>query len=214
MRLVKRDYEILREIDRWRFCLSRHVKLIGGFGSQSACDRRLKLLRKAGYVDRKRIIYGVPSEYFLTYQGKALLGLSHKLDKIKLEQITHDIAVLDTVMYFMLKEGIPLSDILSEKQLHGLDGFGFRRHRPDFVFTKADKKYCVEVELSPKSRDKFEQNLRQNFEAYEVQNWVVPQSQVKITEMLQQNMTAYPNIEVIKLEEVESYVRNYGKSES
>jgi len=131
-------------------------------------------LREAGFIDRKRVIYGVPSEYYLTYKGKALLGLAHKLDKIRLEQITHDIAVLDTVMYFFLKKGIPLADILSEKQLHSLDGFGYRKHRPDFVFTKGKKKYCVEVELSPKTKERFEKNMRQNFDTYEVQHWVVP----------------------------------------
>jgi len=204
---------ILRELDRWRFCLSRQIRLIGEFGSQSACDRRLRLLRDAGYIDRKRILYGVPSEYYLTYKGKALLGQSKRLDKIKVEQIAHDIAVLDAVIYFVLKEGVPLSDILSEKQLHGLDGFGSRKHRPDFVFSREGRKFCVEVELSAKSKERFQQNMKQNFDDYEVQNWVVPKAQVKIMELLEQNLSTYPNIEIIFLEEVEEYVRNYRKSE-
>jgi len=141
-------------------------------------------------------------------------ALCSRLDKIKLDQIPHDIAVLDTVLYFMLKESVPLSDMQSEKQLHNLDGFGSRRHRPNFAFTVGDKLYCVEVELSPKSRERFEKNLKQNFDAYEVQHWIVPSSQLKIMEMLQGNATTYPNIEIIKLEEVEAYVRQYGKSES
>jgi len=48
-----------------------NVRYLGGFGSQSACDRRLGLLRKAGLIDHKRIIYGVPSEYCLTYKPAA-----------------------------------------------------------------------------------------------------------------------------------------------
>jgi len=160
------------------------------------------------------MLYGVPSEYFLTYKGKALLGQSKRLDEIRVDRIAHDIAVLDTVIYFMLKEGIPLSDIQSEKQMHGLDGFANRRHRPDFIFTISGKTYCVEVELSPKTKERFEQNMKQNFEAYETQHWVVPRAQVKITEMLQKNSSTYPNIEIIALEEVKSYVSNFGKSES
>ena len=209
MRLVERDYEILREIDRWKFCLSRHVRYFGRFGSQSACDRRLRLLREAGLIDRKRVIYGVPSEYFLTYKGKALLGQSKRLDQIRLEQITHDIAVLDTVLYFMWKEQVPLSDILSEKQLHGLDGFGNRNHRPDFAFSRDGKNYCVEIELSMKSNGKLEENMKHNFVDYDFQNWIVPHSQVKIREILQKNSNTYPVIEIIELEEVEEYVRSY-----
>jgi len=169
---------------------------------------------EAGYLERRHYLYGVPALLGLTYQGRMLLGVSKSKEKPRVDQITHDIAVLDTVIYFMLKEGIPLSDMQSEKQLHGLDGFGNRRHRPDFVFSRADKVYCVEVELSPKSRDRFEQNLKDNFEVYEVQYWVVPRSQARITEMLEGNATTYPNIQIFQLEEVEAYVRQYGKSES
>lgn len=214
MRLVERDYMVLQELDRWRFCLSRHLCYLGGFGSRSACDKRLRKLVDAGYIDHKRMLYGVAGEYFLTYKGKALLGQSKRLDTIRVDRIPHDIAVLDTVIYFMLKEGVSLSDIQSEKQMHGLDGFTRRRHRPDFIYSTAGKTYCVEVELSPKSKERFEQNLKQNFYEYEVQHWVVSKAQVKITEMLQQNSNTYPNIKIITLEEVKTYVSNLGKSES
>ena len=120
---------------------------------------------------------------------------------------------LDAVIYFVLKEDVQLSDILSEKQLHGLDGFGSRKHRPDFVFCREGRNFCVEVELSAKSRERSEQNMKQNFSDYEVQSWVVPKAQVKIMELLEQNLSTYPNIEIIFLEEVEEYVRNYRKSE-
>jgi len=213
LRLVERDKEILRELDRWSFCLSRHLKFFGGYSSQRACDGRLKQLREAGYIDRKRILYGVPSVYFLTYKGKALLGASKRLDKIKVEQITHDIAVLDAVIYFMLSQEISLSAILSEKQMHGADGFGIRKHRPDFIFYKDGMTNCVEVELSRKTKGKLEENLKQNFETYELQNWVVPKGQVKIWEILQQNDNTYPNIYIVSLEEVEDYIRNYSKPE-
>ena len=159
-------------------------------------------------------MYGTPGLLALTYQGRVLIGVSKNGEKPRVDQITHDIAVLDTAIYFVLKEGVPLSDIQSEKQLHGLDGFARRRHRPDFIYSSAGKTCCVEVEFSPKSKERMEQNMKQNFSNYELQHWVVPKAQVKITEILHKNLTTYPNIQIIQLEEVESYVRNYGKSES
>ena len=214
LRLVARDYEVLREVDRWSCVLGRHVRFLAGFASQSPCDRRIRLLIEAGYLERRHYLYGMPGLLGLTYQGRMLIGVSKNAEKPRVDQIAHDIAVLDTVVYFMLKEGVPLSDIQSEKQLHGIDGFARRRHRPDFIYSTAGKTYCVEVELSLKSKDRFEQNMKQNFDDYETQTWVVPKAQVKITEMLQRNANTYPNIQIIQLEEVESYVRNYGKSES
>jgi len=44
MNIVERDYMILRELDRWRFCLGRHIKMLTGFEGVRACDRRLKKL--------------------------------------------------------------------------------------------------------------------------------------------------------------------------
>ena len=98
MRLQERDYSILQEIERWRFCLSRHIKCLAAFSGQRACDRRLKLLIEAGYIQHKKILYGIPSLYYLTHKGKVLIHANKRQDKIKIEQITHDITVLDTVI--------------------------------------------------------------------------------------------------------------------
>ena len=87
MVLVDRDYQILREIDRFRFCLGRHIKLLTGFEGQRACDRRLKILIEAGYINRKKILYGIPSVYFLTHKGKMLIGANKRQDKIRVEKI-------------------------------------------------------------------------------------------------------------------------------
>lgn len=209
MRLVDRDYLIMREINRWRFCLSRHIRHLGGFTGQRTTDRRLKLLIEAGYIDRKKIIYGVPSLYYLTYRGKILLHLPTKQDKVRLEQVTHDIAVLDTAIYFLLKDGIKLEDIKTEKELHSLDGFSKRKHRPDFVFPKGDKTYCVEVEISLKAKDRLEKNIRDNFIEYDYQKWIVPNTQIKIIHILNKNNNQYPNIHIINLEEVTTYVRKH-----
>ncbi len=103
MRLTGRDYNVLKQLDRWRFCLSRHLIYLGGFSSQRTTDRRLKMLLEAGYIQRRKILYGVPYLYSLTHKGKVLIHTSLKEEKIRIEKITHDILVLDTAIYFMLK---------------------------------------------------------------------------------------------------------------
>jgi hypothetical protein len=45
IKLVNRDYQIFREIDRWRVVLGRHITALAGFTGQKACDRRLRKLR-------------------------------------------------------------------------------------------------------------------------------------------------------------------------
>ena len=204
--LNERDYLIMNEIDRWSSCSSRHVRHLAGFSGQRATDRRLKLLINAGYVERKKYLYGVPSVYFLTFKGKSLIGAPKRKDKVKIEQIVHDMNVIDTAIYFMKNKNIELNNIISEKQLHRLDGFGKRKHRPDFVFTNENTKNSVEIEMSLKAKNRLEKIIQDNFMGYDVQYWVVPEKQLQIIKVLENSKSVYTNIEILSLEGVKNYV--------
>ncbi len=209
MRVEERDELILREVERWRVCGSRHIKFLAGFTGQRATDRRLKILIEAEYLERKKYLYGVPSIYFVTPKGKKLIQSNARPEKVKIEQIVHDMTVLDTAIYFMHKESLSLNDITTEKQLHQLDGFGMRKHRPDFIYTKNNETNCVEVELSLKSKPRFESIIKDNFLDYDTQFWIVPDTQSKIKQILADNQMIYANTEIINLEEVKKYVSNF-----
>ena len=107
-------------------------------------------------------------------------------------------------------QSVPYENILSEKELHRLDGFSKRRHRPDLVFTdKSQKKICAEVELSLKARDRFLKNIKDNFVGYDLQIWVVPSLRHKIAAILQEEQAAYNDIEILELKEVLSHGGNH-----
>ena len=105
---------------------------------------------------------------------------------------------------------MPLSDIKTEKQLHQDDGFGIRTHQPDFTFTKDKRSYCVEVELSIKSKARLERNIKDNFLKYDTQIWIVdePESQngAKLKRILKSYKKLYPNMKVLNVSEVKNYV--------
>lgn len=207
MRLVDRDYMIFREVERWRYCLGRHIKMLAGFSNQRSCDRRLRVLLDNGFLERKKVIYGIPSIYTLPYKAKILIGANKRQDKIRLDNIVHDIAVLDTVIYMIAEYDISLSDIQSEKELHSIDGFSIRKHQPDFVFTKDNKKYCVEVELTLKAKNRLEKNINSNFLSYDIQIWIL-EDNPKLIRLLKKHQLQYPNIEIKEIKEVRNYVRN------
>lgn len=204
IRLVERDYLILNEIYRWRAVTGRHIAILAGFPSFRTCDRRLNKLLQADYISRRKILYGVPSLYSLTSSGKVLINVSDKTERIRTEQIIHDIAVLDTAIYFNRKYDIAFADMVTEKQLHKQDGFGIRRHRPDFVFEKSKKSFCVEVELNLKSKGRFEKNIISDFTDYYGQFWIVPDFNSKISTFLADKKNDYPNIRIIELAEVKN----------
>ena len=200
---MERDKKIIREIDRWRVCQGRHIRELAGFSGQKACDRRLRKLIEAGYIRREKILYGVAGLYSNTAKAGRIVGGLNVNRKIRVEQIVHDIAVLDTAIFFKQKYGVAFDKIQSEIQLHRLDGFSVRKHRPDFIFKKDGKTISVEMELSLKSKERFESHIENNFKAYDMQIWIVPSLDSKIAKILEKNKAVYPNIRLLELGEIQ-----------
>lgn len=204
MRLVERDYKIMTEVGRFRFMLGRHIKVLCGFPSVSSCDKRLKALVNAGYLDRKKYIYGIPSLYTLSHKGRIIAGFNKRAENIRLEKVSHDICVLDTVIYFMNVFNVPLDNIITEKELHRKDGFGVSKHHPDFVIIDNNLRCAVEVELHLKEKSRFERNIKDNYLNYDKQIWVVPKAQKKIIEILEGCKNLYSEVHIYFLEELKN----------
>ena len=200
MNITNRDMKMLKLVYRFKFCLGRHVKVLCDFTGARATDRRLKALVEAGYLNRKKYLYGVPYLYTLTHKGRILIGANKRENKIRLEQIAHDISVLDAFIFLKEIYQLKLSDIESERELHIKDGFGTRKHQPDFIFVHEGKTCAVEVELSPKSKANFEKNVQDNYLAYDKQIWITDDK--KVLAMLQSLFLSYTNIEILSLEDI------------
>ena len=204
MELTERDYLILRLVHKFRFCLGRHVKVLAGFTGLRATDRRLRALVEAKYLARKKYMYGMSYLYTLTHKARVLLGVNKREDKIRIDTITHDTYVIDAVIYVTTKFDLSLEAIESEKELHIKDGFGARKHQPDFVFTYAGKSYAVEIELHPKTKERLDKNIRDNYMNYEGQVWITNDN--KTFALIKSFTSDYSSMEVIRLEEVLQYV--------
>jgi len=174
--------------------------MLMGFTGARACDRRLRALIDASYLSRKKYLYGLPYLYTVTHKGRILIGANKRENKIRLEQINHDVRVLDVLIYCKGKYGFLLDSMESERELHIKDGFGTRKHHPDFVFDHEGKKYAVEVELTLKAKMNLEKNIRDNYLNYDKQIWVT--SDNKILKLLQNFSNEYANMEILRLEDI------------
>jgi len=205
MELNERDLLLIKEVGRWRFLLSRHILTLCGFSSQRTLNRRLKFLVERKYLERKKILYGVPYMYILAHKARVLIGYNRKAETIKTDRIHHDIMLLDSVAYIIQKFKIELSDITTEKEMLMQSGFGKARHTPDYSFIKNEKTYAVEIELTPKNKTAFEKNIRQNFMNYDTQLWIIEKDS-KIHRMLKEFETTYHNIELLFLSDILDYI--------
>ena len=181
--------------------LGRQVKIIGEFTGTRATDRRLKKLVDSGFLEKRKYIYGIASIYNVTTLAKRKFDLGTYINKVRLEQIEHDIAVVDTYLYFRENYKINSDDVKSEKELRNEKGFTTRGHVPDFTVNHHDKKYAVEIELSLKSKERFQNNVKNNYLAYDKQIWITSKERKKIIALLKEFQNLYGNIEILFLED-------------
>ena len=209
IRVMERDREIIREIDRWRVIQGKHIKELVGFEGQRACDRRLRKLIDMGYITREKILYGVAGIYRNTNKAQKIMPekITSVNKKIRIEQIMHDIAVVESAIYFNKKHEIKYSEITTEIELHSKDGFGVRKHRPDYIFEKDGKTTCVEIELNLKAKNRFENNIKNNFENYDKQIWIVTSLENKIAKILKEHKESYPDIEILELNQIQESIK-------
>lgn len=192
---------MLKEIYRFRFLLSRHIKVLGDFSSQRTTDRRLRILEQNGYIERRKIAYGVPSIITLTCKGCSSIGVSKKKTNIKLNQLDHDILVLDILCHFLSTKQIQKNEIISEKEIYSLCGFGVNKHIPDFVIKNKENNIAIEIELSEKAINRLVKNIQSNFIEYDKQVWFVPKAS-KIEKNIKNIINQYSDIEIYFLEDI------------
>jgi len=203
MNLSERDYRILNNLSKWRFLLAKHIQVLCGFSSSVTMYRRLKTLIENKLIEKKKILYGVPSIYTLTHSGLMMLGRNKRKDKIRVDILQHNIYVVETAIYLLKKEIVKsLDDITSEKELYSLSGFGNRKHQPDFIFEKEGKIYAVEIELSIKIMERLEKNMKDNFLNYDYQIWVIDEKNKKIIKNIKSLAEKYTGIKILYLKEL------------
>jgi hypothetical protein len=191
------EIQILHLIGKWGFLLSRHLKGFLSYSSTRTFYRRIKRLLELGYLKREYLLYGVPPFYTLTHKGRIFIGLNKRNVKIRLDQVNHDILVLDTVLYLIKKKSISMEHITSEKELHSQDGFGSRKHYPDFVIESNGQSFAYEIELSLKPESRLEENVRLNYINYDYQIWVIEKENKKLRNIVETVLSTYHNASIL-----------------
>lgn len=202
IRITERDIEMMKIITKYRFMTANQIRILAGFSSLNTCDRRLKKLIETKYIIRKYFLYGMPALYFVSKQAQVFFNLEYITTNVRLNTLEHDIQVINTAIYFIKKMNIQENDIITERELRHEDGFAVPKHKPDFIYAKN----CVEVELSEKSKIAFKKIVQDNYLTYDTQYWITDNPKVKRN--LEEMQKSYGNIEIIKLKEVQEYVKS------
>ena len=105
--------------------------------------------------------------------------------------------MLDACFYYISKYGLTIGEIESEKEAHAKFGFGSRCHQPDLTVMLYGMKHAVEIELTPKSKERTGKNIKDNYMNYDAQVWFT--NNTKVMAMLKSFVSVYPHMEIKEL---------------
>lgn len=167
MRVVDRDYELLRWINSVGFVSIEHIAMWMRVVKSTAYVR-MKKLTNAGYLIHEYVFYGEGGVYRLTNKGVQLCNSNLPyLSSISAGSYRHDLAVtklnLDLSRHLNCSY-VPEREIRHEK---GVNNFGQVGHTPDGVLSISSKKIAIELELNKKGlrrREKIVSWYMKNFE--------------------------------------------------
>ncbi len=200
--LTDRDKFIITEISRFRGCLGKQIIKIANFTSRRSCDQRLKKLIDNGYIERKRYVYGIAGVYRITNKAKSEIGVDLPVSNIRLEQLEHDLLVVDVYLFLKDRLNLTPADFTTEKELRHIQGFNTRTHAPDLIYKYKNKVFCVEVELSLKAKSRLEKNINNNYVTYNGQKWFIRHTNNRLYTWLREFSLIYSDIEIISIEVV------------
>jgi DNA-binding MarR family transcriptional regulator len=151
MILQTRDIEILKFIDKFGYVTSVHIQNFFEL-KQSRASQILSRLIKNDFLKKERILTDEPNIFTLRTAGAELIK-SHRIKKITLQNLRHNLLLVDIFIDLKLKN--PELEILSDRELRAGRGFGAKGHIPDMeIITPIQdgrKNIAIELELSRKS---------------------------------------------------------------
>jgi hypothetical protein len=165
--ITQRDMEMLRFATRHGVCTAEQLSR-RFFSSDSACWRRLRALENLGLLQRHRTWWQAPRVVMTTPLGTQLANVDLPPARLNLPELEHSLALVDLSEDLLAAN--PGAQWITERELrrdairrHRLDGMAARAVRvrtPDGVIVLEGKRLAVELDLTPKRTEQYEQLLR------------------------------------------------------
>ncbi|MBR0597043.1 hypothetical protein [Sinanaerobacter chloroacetimidivorans] len=211
-----RDLDILRICFRFRCAFIYSLAVLGGYSSDNYAEKRIAKLTRYGYLKKEKIYTRYPNLITVTTKGMALIDSKIKTYDMRTANAFHEAYISVAAAYFKLKYGLNMDDLITERDQFALIGSRgrFRQDKkPDLVIPIWNT--CVEVELTPKSRERLSQKIYNN-RIYGKQIWVVRDANKALQKQINESRNKYSeskywdsDVEILTIEEIERTVREF-----
>jgi hypothetical protein len=165
--LTSRDIAMLRYATRHGVCTADQLTR-RFFTGDSACWRRLRALERLGLILRRRTWWQGPQVVMTTPLGAQLAGADLPPARLNLPELEHSLALVD--LSEQLLRDHPGSAWITERELRrdairrhrqdGMDARPVRLRTPDGILVAGTRRIAVELDLTPKRTEQYEQLLR------------------------------------------------------
>lgn len=196
--LKHKDLLIMQVIERVSLATARQIAILAGYRDVSVVRKRLLTLSDIGII--KIEVVGKANVYALTGAGLAELDIKHKPCEIKGFSTEHTLLVTQAACFMYIHFGRSVLSMMFDQDLGGLS------HKPDIKIGKT----FIEVELTQKVKNRYEENYRNNALNSSMQIWIIPRRYSS----LRHNITELSNsldcmTKVISVETMNNYVYSY-----
>lgn len=184
--LTERDKQVLKLLAKFRAMTAVTILALIGMTDNYGRKRIQKLVR-CGYLEKSMLYVNKPSFYSLTNKGLSAIGSDQPYYSVQNDNAFHESVVATCAAWLHLNHGIPLSDILTEREMkrQNIKFGGKERTRPDLYIPKLS--LCVEYERNAKTTEKTRRKIENNFSNCKKQLWVIDEKSTalgtKITEI-------------------------------
>src|ERR1700726_3595986 len=165
--LTGRDIAMLRYATRHGVCTADQLTR-RFFTSDSACCRRLRALEGLGLIVRRRTWWQGPQVILTTPLGAQLADADLSPARLNLPELEHSLALVDLSEQLLqsqpgsqwLTERGPRRDAIRRHRQDEMEARPVRVRTPDGVLVLGSKRVAVELDLTPKRTEQYEQLLR------------------------------------------------------
>lgn len=170
--LTERDKRILNLLEIFRAMTIGVILLLTGMKPNYGRKRIQKLVR-CGYLEKSMLYVNKPSFYSLTNKGLNAINSDQPYYSVQNDNAYHEAVIATCAAWLHLNHGIPLSDILTEREMkrQGIKFGGKERTRPDLYVPQ--KSLCLEYERHAKTNEKTRRKIENNASNCEKQLWVI-----------------------------------------
>lgn len=202
--LKDKERQLMDALEKVTIANATQLTLLLDKISISTVRKKINELIARGYIASHQ--YEKTKLYYLTKKGLNEIERKHAPYEGRNILTEHFYYVTQAACWLHIKKGVPLSQMLFDRDIINHSTLRHLHHYPDIIWGNS----CIEMELTSKSIPRLTGNIRNNADSFESQIWFVPNHLTTLRKRIVNTAEDYiATIQIITVEDLNAFVSNY-----